>query len=258
MIYQDEQQEKADRMAFLSAVGGFIQQAVPMVQQAPELAPMALEMLKFGVTAFKAGKQLEGIIDETADKLRIAAQQSEGQPKAMPVELQKAQMDSQAKMQQMQMQSQLEQQKMMAQMELEKAKQEYQAQENQLKFQLENERNQVEIESQMQLEQMKMDSENNKELLLAYLNNAAKIETTRISSGLDTGEVAYADNIQMANILQDALGYSNMKNHPLQPAIENMQMSNQQLAQMLAMLIEKMQQPRTVVRGADGKIIGVQ
>jgi hypothetical protein len=27
---------------------------------------------------------------------------------------------------------------------------------------------------------------------------------------------------------------------------------------MLAMLIEKMQQPRTVVRGADGKIIGVQ
>jgi hypothetical protein len=59
MIYQDEQQEKTDRMAFLSAVGGFIQQAVPMVQQAPELAPMALEMLKFGVTAFKAGKQLE-------------------------------------------------------------------------------------------------------------------------------------------------------------------------------------------------------
>jgi hypothetical protein len=258
MIYQDEQQEKTDRMAFLSAVGGFIQQAVPMVQQAPELAPMALEMLKFGVTAFKAGKQLEGIIDETADKLRDAAKQSEGQPKAMPVELQKAQMDSQAKMQQMQMQSQLEQQKLQAQMDLEKAKQEYQAQENQLKFQLENERNQADIASQMQLEQMKMDSENNKELLLAYLNNAAKIETTRISSGLDTGEVAYADNIQMANILQDALGYSNMKNHPLQPAIENMQMSNQQLAQMLAMLIEKMQQPRTVVRGADGKIIGVQ
>jgi hypothetical protein len=110
----------------------------------------------------------------------------------------------------------------------------------------------------MQLEQMKMDSENNKELLLAYLNNAAKIETTRISSGLDNGEMAYQDNVQMANILQDALGYSNMKNHPLQPAIENMQMSNQQLAQMLAMLIEKMQQPRTVVRGADGKIIGVQ
>jgi hypothetical protein len=49
-----------------------------------------------------------------------------------------------------------------------------------------------------------------------------------------------------------------MKNHPLQPAIENMQMSNQQLSQMLAVLLEKLSQPKTVVRGADGKIIGVQ
>jgi hypothetical protein len=103
-----------------------------------------------------------------------------------------------------------------------------------------------------------MDSQNNKELLLAYLNNAAKIETTRISAGLDTGEAAYADNVQMANILQDQLGYSDMKNHPLQPAIENMQMSNQQLSQMLAMLLDKLSQPKTVIRGPDGKIVGVQ
>jgi hypothetical protein len=231
---------------------------MPAAQQAPELVPMLMEMLKFGVTAFKAGKQLEGIIDETADKFREQAKMAETQPKPVPLEIQKVQLEQQAEMQKLQMQSQLEQQKMASTMELEKAKQEYQAQENQLKFQLEEQRNRAEIESQMQLEQMKMDSENNKELLLAYLNNAAKIETTRISSGLDNGEMAYQDNVQMANILQDALGYSNMKNHPLQPAIENMQMSNQQLAQMLAMLIEKMQQPRTVVRGADGKIIGVQ
>jgi hypothetical protein len=258
MIYQDEQQEKADRTAFLAAIGQFTQMAMPAAQQAPELVPMLMEMLKFGVTAFKAGKQLEGIIDETADKFREQARNAEGQPKQIPIEIQKVQMEQQAEMQKLQMQSQLEQQKMASTMELEKAKQEYQAQENQLKFQLEEQRNRAQIESQMQLEQMKMDSENNKELLLTYLNNAAKIETTRISSGLDNGEMAYQDNVQMANILQDALGYSNMKNHPLQPAIENMQMSNQQLAQMLAMLIEKMQQPRTVVRGADGKIIGVQ
>lgn len=258
MIYQDEQQEKQNRTAFLAAIGQFTQMAMPAAQQAPELVPMLMEMLKFGVTAFKAGKQLEGIIDETADKFREQAKQAANQPKPVPLEIQKVQMEQQAEMQKLQMQSQLEQQKMASTMELEKAKQEYQAQENQLKFQLEEQRNRAQIESEMQLEQMKMDSENNKELLLAYLNNAAKIETTRISSGLDNGEMAYQDNVQMANILQDALGYSNMKNHPLQPAIENMHMSNQQLAQMLAMLIEKMQQPRTVVRGADGKIIGVQ
>ena len=257
MIYQDEQQEKADRTAFLAAIGQFTQMAMPAAQQSPELVPMLMEMLKFGVTAFKAGKQLEGIIDETADKFREQAKAAEGQPKAVPIEMQKVQMQQQAEMQKLQMTSQLEQQKMAAQMELEKAKQEYQAQENQLKFQLETQRNQAEIESQMQLEKMKMDSENNKELLLAYLNNAAKIETTRISSGLDSGEIAYQDNVQMANILQDALGYSNMKNHPLQPAIENMQTSNQQLAELLAMLLDKLNKPKTVIRDENGKIVGV-
>jgi hypothetical protein len=258
MIYQDEQQEKQDRMEFLSAVSGFLSQALPAAQTTPELTPMLVEMLKFGVTAFKAGKGLEGLIDETADKFRQQAKAAEGQPKPPSPEEQKMQMQMQMEQQKMQMQQQIEQAKIQGQIELEKAKQEYQAQENQLKFQLEDQRNREEKQMELQLEQTKLDTTNNKELLLAYLNNAAKIETTRISSGLDNGEMAYADNINMANILQDQLGYSDMKNHPLQPAIENMQMSNQQLAQMLSMLLDKLSQPKTVIRGPDGKIAGVQ
>ena len=258
MIYQDEQQEKQNRMEFLSAVSGFLSTALPAAQSTPELTPMLVEMLKFGVTAFKAGKGLEGLIDETADKFRQQAKAMEGQPKPPSPEMQKLQMEQQMEQAKMQMQQQIEQAKITGQIELEKAKQEYQAQENQLKFQLEDQRNREQMQMEMDLEQTKMDSTNNKELLLAYLNNAAKIETTRISSGLDTGEAAYADNVQMANILQDQLGYSDMKNHPLQPAIENMQMSNQQLAQMLSMLLDKLNQPKVVIRGPDGKIAGVQ
>jgi hypothetical protein len=265
MIYQDEQQEKQDRVEFLQAVSSFMQSAIPVATTSPELTPLLMEMLKFGVTAFKAGKGMEGLIDETADKFRQQAKQLEGQPKPPTPEQQKMQMQMQveqakiqAEQQKMQMQQQIEQSKIQGQIELEKAKQEYQAQENQLKFQLEDQRNREEKQMELQLEQTKLDSTNNKELLLAYLNNAAKIETTRISAGLDTGEAAYADNVQMANILQDQLGYSDMKNHPLQPAIESMHMSNQQLSQMLATLLEKLSQPKTVVRGQDGKIIGVQ
>ena len=252
MIYQDEQQEKADRMAFLSAVGGFIQQAVPMVQQAPELAPMALEMLKFGVTAFKAGKQLEGIIDETADKLRDAAKQAEGQPKPMPIELQKAQMDSQAKMQQIQMQSQLEQQKMMAQMELEKAKQEYQAQENQLKFQLEEQRNQMDMEMQMKVAQMKSMTERNTQVLLAHINNGAKIEVARIGADESDGAQAYMTEESLAHAME----------HPMQPIANAIGQGNAQMAQAISALVdtinEQHNRPKTVIRGQDGKIIGVQ
>ena len=252
MIYQDEQQEKQDRMAFLQAVGGFMQQAVPMVQQTPELAPMALEMLKFGVTAFKAGKQLEGIIDETADKLRNSAKQMEGQPKPLPVEIQKAQMDSQAKMQQLQMQAQLEQVKLQNQMELEKAKQEYQAQENQLKFQLEAQRNQADLEMQSRVAQMKMMTERNTQVLLAHINNGAKIETARISAGESDGEQAYMTEESMAHAME----------HPMQPIANAIGQGNQQMAQAISALVDTINaqhnRPKQVIRGADGKIIGVQ
>jgi hypothetical protein len=283
MIYQDEQQEKQDRMEFLSAVSGFLSQAVPAAQATPELTPMLVEMLKFGVTAFKAGKGLEGLIDETADKFRQQAKAAEGQPKPPSPEQQKMQMEmqmeqakmqaaqmseqakAQAEAQKLQMESQIEQQKMQMQMELEKAKQEYQAQENQLKFQLENDRNEREAQFTAQLEQMKIESnkeksvaDNNKAILVAYLDNAAKLETARINAGLDDGSAAYIDAIENAKILQDTMGYSQMADHPLKPAIDQMQLSNQQLTEMLAALVNKMQQPRTVVRGPDGKITGVQ
>ena len=272
MIYQDEQQEKQDRIAFLSAVSSFMQSALPAAAQSPELTPMLVEMLKFGVTAFKAGKQLEGIIDETADKLREQTKAMEGQPKPPTPEMQKLQMQMQmeqakmqAEQQKMQIESQLEQQKMQMEMQLEKAKQEYQAQENQLKFQLENDRNEREAQFTAQLEQMKLEAskeksqeENNKSILVAYLDNATKLETARISAGLDDGSAAYMESVEQAKILQDSMGYSQMADHPLKPALDQMQMSNQQLTEMLAALIAKMHEPKTIMRGPDGKITGVQ
>jgi Skp family chaperone for outer membrane proteins len=252
MIYQDEQQEKADRTAFLAAVGQFISMALPTAQAAPEMTPMLLEMLKFGVTAFKAGKQLEGIIDQTADDLKKQYEASKGQPKPPPVEIQKAQMDSQAKMQQLQMQAQLEQAKLQGQMELEKAKQEYQAQENQLKFQLEAQRNQADLEMQSRVAQMKMMTERNTQVLLAHINNGAKIETARISAGTDDGAEAYYMEEDMAHAME----------HPMQPIANAIGQGNQQMAQAISALVDTINaqhnRPKTVVRGADGKIIGVQ
>ena len=259
MIYQDEQQEKADRMAFLQAVGGFMAQAVPMVQNAPELAPMALEMLKFGVTAFKAGKQLEGIIDQTADELRNQAEQAKGKPKPPSAEAQKLQMTmqiEQAKMQarqgEMQAQAQLEQAKLQGQMQLEKAKQEYQAQENQLKFQLEEQRNMMDREMEMKVAQMKMMTERNTQVLLAHINNGAKIEVARIGSDESDGTMAYMTEQDMAKSMES----------PMQPIADAIGSGNQQMAQAIAALVqtinEQHNRPKTVVRGADGKIIGVQ
>jgi hypothetical protein len=263
MIYQDEQQEKADRMEFLAAVGGFLQQALPAASASPELTPMLIEMLKFGVTAFKAGKGLEGLIDETADKFRQQAQAQEGQPKPPTPEMQKLQMQgqmeqakmqaqSQAKQAEMQMSMQLEQQKMQMQMELEKAKQEYQAQENQLKFQLEEQRNMMDREMEIKVAQMKMNTERNTQVLLAHINNGAKIEVARIGADESSGEQAYFTEQDMAKSME----------HPLQPIADAIGQGNQQMTLALSELINTINdnhnRPKTVLRGQDGKIIGVQ
>ena len=259
MIFQDEQQEKQDRIAFLSSVGSFLQTALPATQSNPELAPLLMEMLKFGATAFKAGKQLEGMIDQTADELRKVAEASKGQPKPPTPEQQKMQMQmqiEQAKMQAAQAKAQqdmaLEQQKMQMQMELEKAKQEYQAQENQLKFQLEDQRNRQQADMDMRVAQMKMNTERNTQVLLAHINNGAKIEVARIGADESSGEQAYLSEEAMVQSMQ----------HPMQPIADAIANSNQQMTLALGDLVntinENHNRPKQVVRGQDGKIIGVQ
>ena len=259
MIYQDEQQEKQDRVEFLTAVSSFMQTALPVAQTSPELTPLLMEMLKFGVTAFKAGKGMEGLIDETADKFRNQAKAAEGQPKPPSPEEQKMQMQmqmEQAKMQarqaELQMQMQMEQQKMQMNMELEKAKQEYQAQENQLKFQLEEQRNMMDREMEMKVAQMKMNTERNTQVLLAHINNGAKIEVARIGADESSGEQAYMTEMDMAKSME----------HPLQPIADAIGQSNQQMTLALSDLVntinENHNRPKQVLRGQDGKIIGVQ
>ena len=162
------------------------------------------------------------------------------------------QAQSQAKQADMQMQMQIEQQKMQMQMELEKAKQEYQAQENQLKFQLEEQRNAQERDMEMRVAQMKMMTERNTQVLLAHINNGAKIEVARIGSDESNGEMAYMTEQDMAKSMES----------PMQPIADAIGSGNQQMAQAIAMLVDTINQqhsrPKTVVRGADGKIIGVQ
>jgi hypothetical protein len=259
MIYQDEQQEKADRMQFLQTIGGFMQQAIPAMQAVPEMTPMLMEMVKFAVTSYKAGKGLEGIIDETADQFREEAKKAQGQPKPPTPEQQKMQMTmqlEQAKMQataqQAQQAVQFEQQKIQMQMELEKAKQTYQAQENQLKFQLEDQRNRQQAEMDLKVAQMKMMTERNTQVLLAHINNGAKIEVARIGADESNGQMAYMSEEDMAQSMA----------HPLQPIADAIGQGNQQMTQALGQIMQTMNEnqnkPKQVIRGQDGKIIGVQ
>jgi hypothetical protein len=88
----DEQQDKESRLEFLKATGGFIKEALPVIQSSPQAAPLLVALLKFGVTAFKVGKTIEGDFDQALDMLKDQASQPQPpkpDPEMAKVEAQK-------------------------------------------------------------------------------------------------------------------------------------------------------------------------
>lgn len=68
-IEGDESQEKQDRTQFIDSVTRFMETWGPMVIRMPQLAPLSGQMLLFGVRAFRIGRELEEVIEETIDNL---------------------------------------------------------------------------------------------------------------------------------------------------------------------------------------------
>jgi hypothetical protein len=113
-IAGDESREKQDRTQFIESMTRFMEAWGPMVMQKPELAPLAGQLLMFGVRAFRVGRELEEVIEETADKMSSpqAMQQKGPDPKvqAEQVKLQAAQAKTQAEISKAQMDSRTGQQ----------------------------------------------------------------------------------------------------------------------------------------------------
>jgi hypothetical protein len=135
LVMLDENQNKQDRMQFLQAFGGFLAQALPVGQASPQMVPMMMELLRFGMQAFKAARPIEGQIDATLQQLQQAAMQQQNP-------------EQQGKQAEMQQKGQLEQSKMQMESALTQAKMQHE-------MQMEQMRNQA----KMAMEQQKMDFE---------------------------------------------------------------------------------------------------
>jgi hypothetical protein len=136
LVMLDENQNKQDRMQFLQAFGGFLAQALPVGQASPQMVPMMMELLRFGMQAFKAARPIEGQIDATLQQLAQAAQQQPPEEQGKQAELQakgqlessKMQMQSALKQAEMQHALQMEQMKNQAKMAMEQQKMNFEAQ----------------------------------------------------------------------------------------------------------------------------------
>lgn len=128
----DEQEEKQAASEAITAIGGFVKEAMPMVGQAPETLPMVSEMLLFLVRRFRAGRGLESAIERTMMALQQkAAQMAQNPPpdpeeKKVQAQMQADQMRVQADTQSAQMKAgfdrEVQQGKLQQEMQLEQAK----------------------------------------------------------------------------------------------------------------------------------------
>jgi hypothetical protein len=176
MVQMDEDAEKQSRIEMLTAVGGFLKQAEPVVQQAPQLAPLVMEMLKFGITAFKAGKTLEGVLDETADKIKQQAMQP--QPQQPSPEQIKAQQEDAAHQREMQQR----QQELQMEAMLERQRNAMEAQRMQQQQQMEMALEQQRMANDARMVELQAHAEAQTKILLAHIDRITKLEVAEISA----------------------------------------------------------------------------
>lgn len=145
-IYPDEMAEKASRNEFMQAFVTASQALAPLAMSGPAGAKMAVELIKFQLGPYRAGRQLEGVIDEWGESLENMPQQPN--PEAEKLKSQ-AEMDK-AKLQLEGQRLQQEGQFKGAELELRKQELQLKAQEIQAKPQVEMAKEQLKAQAHMQ------------------------------------------------------------------------------------------------------------
>jgi len=102
-IRMDEDAEKQSRIELMTAVGGYMSQAMEAGSQNPAIVPMLAELLMFVVRGFTTARSVE----QTFEDMMHALEQSSKQPKPDP-EAQKAQLEADTKLKIAAGQSQIE------------------------------------------------------------------------------------------------------------------------------------------------------
>lgn len=182
LVQIDEDQNKKDRMEFMGAFSTFMQQAVPAAQAIPELGPLLMDVVKFGVGAFKQAKQIEGTIDKALMQLAEAQKANAGKPKQNP-EAEKLAMEAKARQAEAQMDAQLTIQvaqiEAKAEAQLQMMKQQHEAMLAQMDQRNETQMKMQELAAEERFERWKVQFEASTQVRIAEISAEAKPAETK-------------------------------------------------------------------------------
>jgi hypothetical protein len=254
----DEQAEKQNAQEAVSAIGGFLEASLPMMQGAPEMLPMMSEMLLFLVRRYRAGRGLEGAIEKSMKALEDKAKQMQQQPPPNP-EMMKLQAEQQAEQMRMQAQAQTEQMKVQAQGQIE-----------QTKAQLEMQMQQAEQQATLQLEQMKeqfaqamanqelqvkareMQGREEYERWKTELDAATKIMVAQINAKAGLDQLSMNAQIAASEEIEANLGDG------MSEAMNRLADMHGQTVNQINGVMQMIAAPKRIVRGPDGRASGVE
>jgi hypothetical protein len=77
-IMADENAEKQRRSEFMQVLGGLLPQLAQMIASEPQTAGFCGELLKFATAPFRAGRALDGAIDELVEQMKQKGAQGKG------------------------------------------------------------------------------------------------------------------------------------------------------------------------------------
>jgi len=246
LVQIDESQERQDRLQFMQAFGGFLQQALPVGQASPELVPVMMDLMKYGVQAFKAARPLEGTIDAALEQLKQVAAQPRENPAAQ--QAQQAQMMAQAEQAKSQMLMQLEQAKLQQTSQVETMKAQNDQQLEQMKQQFEAQLAQQKIVAEQQMAKYKAD-----------LDAATRIMVARIAAnpGLDIPALEQQQGVT-ERVMQDMGGEVRQAMQNLVALYGQMASSNAENMEGVRSALTTLTAPKRIVRGPDGRAVGVE
>jgi hypothetical protein len=160
-IYGDAAQEKGDRTEFIKEVTSYLQNALAMSAQVPEITPLLGKLLQFGVRGFRVGRDLEASIEEFCDQATKLAKQRQAEAKAQPnpeqIKAQAQAMQAQATMKSADARAQSDQAKSQADIQgaqIEQHTNQMQQQSEMARQQMENQGQQQNSQADMVMKQM--------------------------------------------------------------------------------------------------------
>jgi hypothetical protein len=258
LVQIDEQQNKRDRVEFLQAMGGFLTQALPMGQQVPELVPMLVELVKFGVGAYKKAEPVEGIIDQAMEQMKQKQQQMAANPTPPPPD---------PEMMKLQGQQQIEQMKMQATAQADQLRVQADAQNAQTQAQFDMQVEQMKVQAEAQLESQKQQFEMalaNQELQVKERQERYKSEldaATKITIALlaaDPNKSVEEANAQATQLTGQISDNINAAMAQMAASSENMAAMHGETLAQLGNAVKSLASPKKVIRGSDGRVVGVE